>query len=114
MPDFKFSDFAQTTLSAATNKDDGSPISAQKLDRVVDYLQSPGSGPDAISSYADYLDEKLRSYPPELAPGVDYVAFSGKDGSAVPNLRNAVGYTDDVGRTAGIIGDTRLGKFTGS
>jgi len=49
MPDFKFSDFAQTTLSAATNKADGTRILVQKLESVVDYLQSPGSGPDATT-----------------------------------------------------------------
>lgn len=111
MAKFEFSDFAKTTLSAAKNKADRSLISEQKLKVVVDYLQSPGSGPDATSSYADYLEEKLRSHPPELPRGVDYVAFSGRDGSNVSNYRNALDYKSDVGGTAGIIGDTHWGKL---
>lgn len=111
MAKFEFSDFAKTTLSAAKNKADRSLISEQNLKVVVDYLQSPGSGPDATSSYADYLEEKLRSHPPELPRGVDYVAFSGRDGSNVSNYRNALDYKSDVGGTAGIIGDTHWGKL---
>ncbi|MBD8644201.1 hypothetical protein IFT63_11460 [Stenotrophomonas sp. CFBP 13724] len=111
MADFKFADFAQTTLRGAKDTADRSSISVEKMERVVNYLQSPGSGPDATTSYAEFLEAKLRLHPPELAAGVDYLAFSGVDSSAVGNYQNALDYKRDVGPTAGIIGDTRWGKY---
>jgi len=50
MADLKFSDFAKTTLSVATNKADGGTIPVIKLEGIIDYLQSPGSGPDATQT----------------------------------------------------------------
>lgn len=111
MADFKFADFAQTTLRGAKDTADSSPISVEKMESVVNYLQSPGSGPDATTSYAEFLEAKLRLHPPELAAGVDYLAFSGVDSAAVGNYQNALDYKRDVGPTAGIIGDTRWGKY---
>lgn len=69
MANFTFEDFARTTLSAASNTADRSPLSAQQMDEVLEYLNSPGSGPDAATSYADYVAAKLRTHPPMLAAG---------------------------------------------
>ena len=111
MTNFIFDDFARTTLSAASNTADRSPLSAQQLDEVLAYLNSPGSGANAATSYADYVAAKLTLHPPMLGPGKDYVAFSGTDHSGVPNFRNAVDYVRDVDSGAGIIGETPWGAF---
>ncbi|HDS0924511.1 TPA: hypothetical protein QDZ10_003001 [Stenotrophomonas maltophilia] len=111
MANFTFEDFARTTLSAASNTADRSPLSAQQMDEVLEYLNSPGSGPDAATSYADYVAAKLRTHPPMLAAGKEYVAFSGSDHSGVSNFRNAVDYVRDVDSSAGIIGETPWGAF---
>ncbi len=111
MTSFTFDEFARTTLGAATNKADESRISPQQMTEVIDYLKTPGSGPDAATSYAAYVEERLRANPARLPDGVDYVGFSGTDGSKVPNYRNASNYVDDVRKQAGIIGDTPWGRF---
>lgn len=111
MPRFTIDDFARTTLGAATNKADDSLLSPQQMSRVTSYLNSPGSGPDDTRSYAEFLDEKLRSLPPELPSGIDYVGFSGTDSKKTANFINATDYTDDLGKKAGLIGDTPWGKY---
>ncbi|MBT2768034.1 hypothetical protein J7J08_10345 [Stenotrophomonas sp. ISL-67] len=111
MANFIFDDFARTTLAAASNTADRSPLSAQQVDEVVGYLTSPGSGPDAATSYADYVAAKLRDHPPILSAGKDYVAFSGTDHAGVSNFDNAANYVRDVDSRAGIIGETPWGAF---
>lgn len=111
MPHFIFDDFVRTTLGAATNKADGSPLSPQQMDRVIDYLKSPGSGPDSTKSYAEFLEGKLRDLPPGLPPGIDYVGFSGTDSTNTSNFSNATFYKDDLGGKARVIGDTPWGKY---
>ena len=111
MASFTFDDFARTTLGAATNKADESRISPHQMMEVIDYLKTPGSGPDAATSYAAYVEERLRANPARLPDGVDYVGFSGTDGSKISNYRNASNYVDDVRKQAGIIGDTPWGHF---
>jgi len=111
MPHFIFDDFARATFGAATNKADGSPLSPQQMDRVVNYLKSPGSGPDSTGSYADFVEGKLRALPPKLPSGIDYVGFSGTDSTKTSNFSNATFYTDDLDGKAGLIGDTPWGKY---
>lgn len=81
------------------------------MERVIEYLKSPGSGADGASSYAEYLTRKMQVHPPMLSSGVDYVGFSGVDASGTNNFRNAEKYVADVHGRAGIIGDTPWGKF---
>lgn len=110
MTDFNFDDFARTTLNGARNSFDDTALTSRQMAEVMEYMRSPGSGPDASSSYADYVKRMLEKHPPELPAGMDYVAFSGKDSAAVYNATNASQYTKDVGR-AGLIGDTPWGTF---
>ena len=111
MTDFVFDDYARTTLSAATNAADGKPLTPAQIDQVISYLKSPGSGPDGTSSYADYLARQMRANPPRLPANLDYVGFSGVDGKGVSNFQNAETYIGDIGKKAGIIGDTPWGRF---
>ncbi|WP_448141869.1 XVIPCD domain-containing protein [Stenotrophomonas bentonitica] len=111
MSGFAFDDFARTTLAAARNTAGGTPPSPQQLDRVIGYLKAPGSGPDSATSYAEFVEARMRDFPPELPPGVDYVAFSGEDSARTSNFDNATRYVKDVDKAAGIIGDTPWGKY---
>ena len=110
MTDFVFGDYVRTTMSAATNPD-GSKISSAQIDQITRYLQSPGSGPDATSSFESYVVKEMNAHPPVLAAGKDYVAFAGKDNAGVSNFTNASNYVKQSGGRAGIIGDTPWGKF---
>lgn len=111
MTEFVFDDFARTTLSGARNTADGKPLSAAKVDQIIAYLKSPGSGPDATSSYSDYVAKKMEMHPPTLPAGKEYVGFSGVDGAGTSNFNNALKYVADVDGKAGIIGDTPWGGF---
>jgi hypothetical protein len=111
VPTFSFDDFALTTLNPATNAGDGSLLSDQQKAVVLDYLKSPGSGPDTLTSYEDFLKQKIASHPPKLPPSIDYVAFSGKDRAGASNFLNAVAYVEDADYKAGIIGNTPWGKY---
>ena len=111
MPTFSFDDFALTTLNPATNAGDGSLLSDQQKAVVLDYLKSPGSGPDTLTSYEDFLKQKIASHPPKLPPSIDYVAFSGKDRAGASNFLSAVAYVEDADYKAGIIGNTPWGKY---
>lgn len=111
MSGFPVDDYIRTTLGAARNSADGSELTPRQVQSVIDYLKSPGSGPDGSSSYADYLERQLRAHPPKLPAGTDYVGFSGKDASNIANFNNAEKYVADVHGRAGIIGDTPWGKF---
>lgn len=46
MTNFNFEDFAKTTLSGAKNGN-GQQLLAPQTDRIIAYLESAGSGPDA-------------------------------------------------------------------
>lgn len=115
MNDFVFDDFARTTLGGARNSANGAPLTEAQIQRVIDYLSSPGSGPDGTSSYADYLSRQLRAHPAKLPDGVDYVAFSGSsvdvNGNKVGNFDVAADYVRHLDNRAGIIGDTPWGRF---
>ncbi|MFI8719355.1 XVIPCD domain-containing protein [Stenotrophomonas sp. NPDC077464] len=111
MPSFVFDDFARTTLSAATSIGDQSPVSNAQIDLVIEYLKSPGSGPDSVTSYADFVAGRMQVHPPKLPEGMDYIAFSGQDRAGISNFRNAATYSDDIARSGGIIGDTPWGTY---
>lgn len=111
MTEFVVDDFAKTTLGGARSVRDGKPLTPQQVEKVIAYLSSPGSGPDASSSFADYVDRKMRANPPALREGLDYIGFSGTDASGVNNFRNAEQYIADTRGKSGIIGDTPWGNF---
>lgn len=111
MSDFVFDDFALATLGGAKNAADGSPLTANQIQQVVDYLNSQGSGPDERSSYADYLAGRLRNHQARLADDMGYIAYSGVDSDQVSNSRNAERYVQDLPGKAGTIGNTPWGKF---
>ncbi|MEG0192092.1 MAG: hypothetical protein RR698_02880 [Stenotrophomonas sp.] len=111
MPTFSFDDFALTTLNPAKNVGDGSLLSDRQKAVVLEYLKSPGSGPDTRTSYEDFLKQKIATHPPKLPPSIDYVAFSGVDGAGVPNFQNAGAYAEHADYRAGIIGDTPWGQY---
>jgi hypothetical protein len=123
MTNFKFEDFVRTTFGEAVDRDHRGRISEQQLEAVIDYLKSPGSGPDAATSYQEFVERKLRELPVELEPGKEYVAFSGRDASNRSNYLNARDYTDEISpkdpagqqdplkRKAGIIEDTPYGSY---
>ncbi|NKJ19691.1 XVIPCD domain-containing protein [Dyella sp. SG609] len=109
-PPFVFEDVVRTTMGGATNAH-GNKLSAAEIDRVIAYLKSPGSGPDATSSYADYVAKEMAAHPPKLPAGVDYVAFSGSDAAGKSNYKNASEYVADTKGRADIIGHTPWGEY---
>lgn len=113
MTSFVFDDYVRATMGGATNAADNSALSPQQVQRVADYLKSPGSGADGTSSYADFVASRMAAHPPALPAGYDYVGFSGKDSAGRSNYSNAVEYTKELGGggKAGIIGDTPWGHF---
>ncbi len=111
MSKFVFDDFALATLGGAKNISDGSPLSAQQKQDIIAYLKSAESGPDGVTSYAEYIRSRMQTFPPELNPGVDYLGFSATDRNGVSNFENAVTYAKDINSGAGIIGDTPWGTF---
>jgi len=111
MSKFIFDDFALATLGGAKNTSDGSPLSMQQKQEVISYLRSPQSGPDGVTSFADYVATKMQAHPPELSAGTDYLGFSATDRSGQLNFDNAKNYAKDVNGSAGIIGDTPWGRF---
>jgi len=106
-----FDDYVFTTLSGASNSADGSPLSLQQKSDVAAYLRSPGSGPDAVTSFELYLSKAMQASPPELPVGTEYLGFSGKDSSGQSNYQNATQYRAEAGVRTGIIGDTPWGEF---
>ncbi|QBR42910.1 XVIPCD domain-containing protein [Stenotrophomonas indicatrix] len=111
MSKFTFDSFALATLGGAKNTSDSSPLTMQQKQEVISYLRSPQSGPDGVSSYADYVATKMQAHPPELPAGTDYLGFSATDRSGQLNFDNAKNYAKDVNGRAGIIGDTPWGRF---
>ncbi|WP_432593009.1 XVIPCD domain-containing protein [Stenotrophomonas maltophilia] len=111
MSKFVFDDFALATLGGAKNISDGSPLSAQQKQDIIAYLKSAESGPDGVTSYAEYIRSRMQTFPPELNSGVDYLGFSATDRNGVSNFENAVTYAKDINSGAGIIGDTPWGTF---
>lgn len=114
MGQFAFEEFALATLKPATNVADGSRLSDHQKALVVEYLTSPGSGPDGSTSYEDFVREKMRIHPPRLPTGVEYIAFSGVDGRKIPNFDNATEYRRNLEGRAAIIGDTPWGHYIDS
>lgn len=114
MGQFAFKEFALATLKPATNVADGSRLSDHQKALVVEYLTSPGSGPDGSTSYEDFVREKMRIHPPRLPTGVEYIAFSGVDGGKIPNFDNATEYRRNLEGRAAIIGDTPWGHYIDS
>lgn len=114
MGQFAFKEFALATLKPATNVADGSRLSDQQKALVVEYLTSPGSGPDGSTSYEDFVREKMRVHPPLLPKDVEYIAFSGIDGGKIPNFDNATEYRRNLEGRAAIIGDTPWGHYIDS
>ncbi|HDS1633202.1 TPA: hypothetical protein QEL43_002860 [Stenotrophomonas maltophilia] len=114
MGQFAFKEFALATLKPATNVADGSRLSDHHKALVVEYLTSPGSGPDGSTSYEDFVREKMRIHPPRLPTGVEYIAFSGVDGRKIPNFDNATEYRRNLEGRAAIIGDTPWGHYIDS
>jgi hypothetical protein len=110
MTTFAFEDYVRATMGGAKNAADGSPLTQAQVDKVANYLKSPGSGPDAATSYETYVARQMAAHPPELPRGMDYVGFSGTDSAGNSNFKNAAEYTKQNGHS-GIIGDTPWGKF---
>lgn len=111
MPQFSFDKFALTTLVPATDVTTRARLTDQQKAEIVDYLKSAGSGPDQLTSYEEFVNSKLRSFPAELPSGVDYVVFSGTDRAKKGNYFNATDYGRDLQGSTGIIGDTPWGKY---
>lgn len=111
MNKFTLEDFANTTLGGASNASDQSPLSNSQIRRITEFLASPASGPDGLTSYADFIENKIREFPPELPKGKEYTAFSGEDRHKNSNYYNALDYTRDVQNKSGIIGETPWGKY---
>lgn len=109
MMKFTFDDFARVALDSA-RKHDGYGLTAQQMNNVVAFLKAPGSGPDADTSFADYVAAKLEEHPPVLISKA-YVMCSGIDRQGVTNYQNAATYIRDVGGSSGIINDTQWGYF---
>lgn len=111
MPQFPFEKFVLTTLKPATDGSSGAPLTDQQKAEVVEYLKSPGSGPDRLTSYEEFVNSRLRNFPAALPSGVDYVAFSGTDRLNKGNYFNATDYGKSLQGRTGIIGDTPWGKY---
>jgi hypothetical protein len=113
MTKYVFDDYVRATMGGATNASDGSRLTPAQVERVAAYLKSPGSGPDASTSYEAFVSRNMATHPPALPSGVSYVGFSGADNTGKSNYANAEDYTKEMGGggRAGIIGDTPWGKF---
>lgn len=109
MTKFTFDDFARVAFDTA-RKDDGFGLTAQQMDEVFAFLKAPGSGPDADTSFADYVAAKLKEHPPVLISKA-YVMCAGIDRRGVTNYQNAAAYIRDAGGSSGIINDTQWGYF---
>lgn len=59
MSNFIFDNFALATLDGAKKTSDGSSLSMQQKQDVLSYLRSPQSGPDGVTSFADYVATKM-------------------------------------------------------
>jgi hypothetical protein len=109
MTSFIFDDYVRTTLSGARNVADGKPLTSKQTEQVIQYLKSPGSGPNSTSSYAEYLTQQMQTHPSKLPLEVNYIGFSGKG-----SFEAAVEYRGSLNGKAGIIGDTPWGVFIGT
>lgn len=107
---YPFGDFVRTTMGAATNAADGSPLTPAQMREVATYLQSPGSGLTANSTFEEYVITNLASHPPRLPPNMDYVIYSGSDSAGRKNYKNAEAYIKSHGN-AGLIGNSPWGRF---
>lgn len=65
--------YGRVSLGGATNVADGSKLSDVQIEKVLDYLRSPGSGPNSALSFAEYVDKSLELNSAALPAGVDYV-----------------------------------------
>ncbi|MFG6068278.1 XVIPCD domain-containing protein [Stenotrophomonas indicatrix] len=111
MSKFIFDEFVKTTLGGATQAGSGDALTAQQVSDLITYLKSPGSGPSANISFEQYVTSSMQVHPPRLPEGIDYLAFSGRDGAGTSNYSNAEVYSKDINGKSGIIGDTPWGKF---
>ena len=110
MTSIDFDGYVRITMGGARNISDGSKLSVAKIERITTYLESPGSGPDAVTSYEAYIKKNMGAHPSVLPDNYEYVPFSGTDGTGRSNYDKAIDYAAETGR-AGIIGDTPWGKF---
>lgn len=84
-------------------------ITDEQVLTLMDYLQAPGSGVTPESSFAEYLEQKIKQHPPVLPPGKDYVFCWGIDEESKVNHQTAAEYAKDTG--GGVLGDSDLGRF---
>ena len=84
-----YSDYARATLEGAHNVSDQSALSSEQVERSIEYLTSPGSGPAPGASFATYVVEKLKAHPAKLPDGMHYISFSGIDGMGTSNYASA-------------------------
>lgn len=61
MSKFVFDDYARATSGGAKNIADCSPPSELQKQEIIAYANSSESGPDGVSSSADYIAEEWRS-----------------------------------------------------
>jgi len=106
-----FSDYARATLEGAHNVSDQSALSSEQVERTIQYLTSPGSGPAPGASFATYVLEKLKEHPAKLPYGMQCISFSGIDGMGMSNYTNALAYVEDAPEAYGTMCDTPWGMF---
>lgn len=111
MSRFVFDDFARTTLGGSSNISDQSPLTTAQIERTIAFLKSPASGPDGHIRYAEFLENKIKEYPPTLPENKEYITYSGSDRNKQSNSTNASNYIKDTNDRYGIIGHTPLGSY---
>lgn len=104
-------EFVRATLGGARNAANGSPLTAEQIERVIKYLKSPGSGAIPGQSFEEWMDRRMAEHPPRLGAGMQYVAYSGVDQGRVSNSVNARSFVEANPSAAGTIGDTPWGRY---
>lgn len=107
----QFDEFVRATLGGATNHPGGARLTDDQVNRVIEYLKSPGSGAIPGQSFEEWIDRRMAEHPPRLGAGMQYVAYSGVDQGGVSNSANARSFVAANPSAAGTIGDTPWGRF---
>lgn len=107
----RYSDAVRTTFRSATDVNTGAVIDESRLDELLRYVHSDGSGVRPGESLAHWAHGKLKAHPPLLPSGTRYVAYSGSDRLGASNGHAATMHVNSSDGRAGLISETPWGTF---
>lgn len=84
---------------------------AGDVEKIVDYLQSPGSGPGDGVSFASHMRDVMGRYPSSLPAGKQYAFYSGKSPLHGRNVDLAFNYFRHAGGRTGWDTRTRFAAY---